>query len=200
MVWLIKATAPPSPGQGLTWIGWPSTSPIVRIRAPPEVVNQVRFHAGADTAPATGRPSWIRPMLTVQCSSPRTKALVPSSGSTRKKRGPIWSGVPNSEASSSETTGTPGKRRASSCRISASPRRSASVTGLSSALRSTCSPERHSGRISRPAASTMSASTRPSSASALMFNIPPAARADPARRTPRSPCWCRWSACRRPRN
>ena len=39
------------------------------------------------TAPATGRPWSIRAMLTVKCGSPRTNALVPSSGSTRKKRG-----------------------------------------------------------------------------------------------------------------
>ena len=73
-------------------------------------------------------------MLTVKCGSPRTNALVPSSGSTRKKRGPIASGVPNSLACSSEITGTPGKRRARASRISVSPRRSASVTGLWSAL------------------------------------------------------------------
>ncbi len=199
MVWLTRATAPDA-GQARTRTGSPSPPPMLRRRAPEEVVNQVLFQAGADTAPATGQPSWIRPMLTVQRSSPRTKALVPSRGSTRKNRGPISSGVPNSEASSSDTTGTSGNRRFSSARISASPRRSASVTGLSSAFRSTCSPERHSGRISRPAASTMSASTRPRSASAVMLAILLIVLAGLGPDRPRPPCRRRWPACPTLRN
>src|SRR5947209_7696775 len=59
-----------------------------RRSAPLDVVYQVRSQAGALTAPATGRRSWIRPMLTVQRSSPRMKALVPSSRSPRQRVGP----------------------------------------------------------------------------------------------------------------
>ena len=85
-------------------------------------------------------PVSIKAMLTVKWGSPRTKALVPSSGSTRKKRGPMASGVPNSLACSSEITGMSGNRRARRARISVSARRSASVTGLWSALAMTVRP------------------------------------------------------------
>jgi hypothetical protein len=72
------------------------------------VVNQTSPVAGAQIAPATGTPLSIRPILTVKLGSPRTKALVPSTGSTRKKRGPMASGAPNSLACSSEIAGTLG--------------------------------------------------------------------------------------------
>ena len=124
----------------------------------PLAVRQLSPVGGATTAPATGWRSMIRAMLTVKWGSPRTNALVPSSGSTRKNSGPIASGVPNSLACSSEITGTPGKVFDSRSRISSSARRSASVTGLSSALACTTSSERHSGRISRAASAAMSAS------------------------------------------
>ena len=139
----------------------PSVSPNTRLRAPPGVVNQVSPAAGAATAPATGRPSSIRPMLTVKCASPRTKALVPSSGSTSMNRRAMLKGTPPAAESSSAITGMSGNSALSRSRISASPRRSASVTGLSSLLTSTVRPERHSGRMTALAASTMSAKAAP---------------------------------------
>jgi hypothetical protein len=79
------------------------------LSTPSALVNQTSPVAGAQIAPATGTPLSIRPILTVKLGSPRTKALVPSTGSTRKKRGPIASGVPNSLACSSEIAGISGK-------------------------------------------------------------------------------------------
>ena len=120
MVWLIRATASPL-GQGLTRTG-DAGPPFGRLTAPCGVVNQVSPIGGAVTAPATGTPSSIRPMLTVKCLSPRTKALVPSSGSTRKKRLAMALGTPDSEASSSDTTGMSGKAAARRPRIRRSAR------------------------------------------------------------------------------
>jgi inner membrane transporter RhtA len=114
-------------------------SPEIRFTVPVAVVNQTSPVAGAQTAPATGTPSSIRPILTVKFGSPRTKALVPSTGSTRKKRGPMASGVPNSLAYSSEMAGTPGNSSDRRRRIRRSPARSASVTGLASAFWATAS-------------------------------------------------------------
>jgi hypothetical protein len=108
MVWLMSAIAAPF-GQGRARTGW-SATPGMRFQVWPPFVYQHSPEGGETTAPATGRPFSIRPMLTVKWGSPRTKALVPSSGSTRKKRGPMASGVPNSLASSSEITGTSGNR------------------------------------------------------------------------------------------
>ena len=133
MVWLIRATASPL-GQGRTRTGAAAPPSVERFIVPAAVVNQVSPVAGAQTAPATGLRPATRPMLTVKAGSPRMKALVPSTGSTRKKRSPMASGVPNSLACSSATMAMSGKCSFSRATISFSPSWSAMVTGLMSAL------------------------------------------------------------------
>ena len=68
------------------------------------------------------------------------KLLVPSSGSTRKKA-PAMPGMRPAVTASSAITGTPGASRASPSRMISSDCRSAAVTGLWSAFRSTATPE-----------------------------------------------------------
>ena len=75
----------------------------------------------------------------VNSGLPLMKPLVPSSGSTRKNA-PAMSGMRPAATSSSAMTGTPGARRASPARMISSDCRSAAVTGLWSALRSTATP------------------------------------------------------------
>ena len=87
--------------------------------------------AGASTTPATGSPSSTRAILTVNSPLRCRNSFVPSRGSTRKKQG---AGPEGAATDSSDNTNTPGKAVASPRRMAASARRSASVTGLPSAL------------------------------------------------------------------
>ena len=88
----------------------------------------------------------------VKCGSPRRYGLVPSSGSTRKKLLPTVGACP-AAAASSDTAGTPGAMRASAARMIASDSRSATVTGLPSALTIAVTPAARCAICTRAAAS-----------------------------------------------
>ena len=99
-------------------------------------------------------------MFTAKSSLPEVNSRVPSNGSTSQNKGHAAVMRPPA-TSSSAITGMSGNSALRRSRISASPRRSASVTGLSSLLVSTVRPERHRGRMTALAASTMSAKAAP---------------------------------------
>ena len=68
---------------------WPRVHAVEISKAPlPTSPTNSRPMAGANTTPATGTPSTISPILTVNSPPRLMNSLVPSTGSTRKKRDP----------------------------------------------------------------------------------------------------------------
>src|SRR5262245_57116844 len=105
--------------------------------------------------PKLGSACSISAMLMVNSGLPLMKPLVPSRGSTRKKRSDVAGKRPLLTASSA-MTGMPGASRCRPCRMMSSAARSAMVTGLRSAFLSTATPGPKWDISTRAAASTTS--------------------------------------------
>ena len=89
------------------------------LGAAADIPRQIRPRAGAATTPATGAPSSISAILTVNSSRPARNSRVPSSGSTRKKRSPRSADRAGCRSLLRHHR-TPGRSRASPSRITAS--------------------------------------------------------------------------------